>query len=202
METLSSPTHHVTIQIQDREPSLRATMLAGLMVILAAFGGFIGWGLLARLDSAAIAPGFVIVDTHRKTVQHLEGGILHELLVREGDLVEAGQVLLRLDGTRADTALGQLRSQRLAAFARLARLRAELAEQLHRGGIAAAGLDVFEEEPKIHPKLLSAPNATLLPHVASATLEARTKMGFLAVNAIIAILEGKPEHSIPNLIEP
>jgi membrane fusion protein, type I secretion system len=109
----------------DAEPSLRGTVLAGLVTIAACFGGFVGWSLLADLDSAVIASGFAVVDSHRKTVQHLEGGILHELLVREGDVVRAGQPLAILDTTQADAQLGQLTSQLITVEARLARLRAE-----------------------------------------------------------------------------
>lgn len=107
------------------EPSLRSTAIAGFVTIGAAFGGFFGWSLVAELDSAAIAPGVVIVDSHRKTVQHLEGGILRELLVQEGSSVRAGQVLLRLDAIQAEASLGQIKGQYWAALARVARLRAE-----------------------------------------------------------------------------
>lgn len=77
---------------------------------------------------------------------------------------------------------------------------AELAEALHDGRIAGAGLDVFEEEPKVHPRLLSAPNCTLLPHVASATYKTREDIGMLAAEAITSVLSGKPREEIPNLI--
>jgi HlyD family secretion protein len=109
----------------DGDPPLRPTALAGIATIVVAFGGFFGWAYLAPLNSAAIASGVVMVDSHRKTVQHLEGGILKELLVREGDIVKAGQVLVRLDGTLADATFGQIRGQQLAALARVTRLRAE-----------------------------------------------------------------------------
>lgn len=113
----------------DGDPPLRPTALAGVATIVVAFGGFFGWAYLAPLNSAAIASGVVMVDSHRKTVQHLEGGILKELLVREGDIVKAGQVLLRLDGTLADATFGQIRGQQLVALARVTRLRAEQADQ-------------------------------------------------------------------------
>jgi HlyD family secretion protein len=115
-------------QDDNDDPPLRPTALAGLATILIAFGGFFGWAYFAPLNSAAIASGVVMVDSHRKTVQHLEGGILKELLVREGDIVKAGQVLVRLDGTLSDATYGQLRGQQLAALARVTRLRAEQAD--------------------------------------------------------------------------
>ena len=75
------------------------------------FGGFGLWAALAPLTSAAIAPGVVKVDTYRKTVQHLEGGIVREILVREGDAVKQGQVLLRLDDADAEADLNAIRGQ-------------------------------------------------------------------------------------------
>ncbi|MFO1188195.1 MAG: HlyD family type I secretion periplasmic adaptor subunit [Alphaproteobacteria bacterium] len=113
--------------LADPEPSLRGTMMAGFIVIGLFVGGVMGWSLFARLESAVVARGAVVVDSHRKTVQHLEGGILRELLVREGDRVKAGSVLAVLDTTQADAAVGQIEAQFWSVKARLARLRAEQA---------------------------------------------------------------------------
>lgn len=77
---------------------------------------------------------------------------------------------------------------------------AALAEALHEGEIAGAGLDVYEHEPNVHPRLLSAPNCTLLPHIASATYETREAIGLLAASAIIKILKGDPEQTVSNLV--
>lgn len=75
-----------------------------------------------------------------------------------------------------------------------------LAHALHNKVIAGAALDVFEEEPKVHPDLLSAPNTVLLPHIASATHRTRENIGMLAAEAIVSVLSGKPDEEIPNLI--
>jgi glyoxylate reductase len=69
---------------------------------------------------------------------------------------------------------------------------AALVRALKEGWIAGAGLDVFEEEPKIHPGLLSLTNVTLAPHIASASLDTRLAMANLAVRNCLAILDGKP----------
>ncbi|MEZ2722133.1 HlyD family type I secretion periplasmic adaptor subunit [Paenalcaligenes hominis] len=97
----------------------------GYAVVLIMFGFFGGWSVLAPIGSAALAPGVVTVQTYRKTVQHLEGGIVKELLARDGDHVETGQPLIILDDTQLraeyDIVLGQL----LGAQATEARLLAE-----------------------------------------------------------------------------
>ena len=69
---------------------------------------------------------------------------------------------------------------------------AALARALEERWIAAAGLDVFEEEPKIHPALLSVTNAVLAPHIASASFDTRVAMSTLAMKNCLAVLEGKP----------
>jgi len=75
-----------------------------------------------------------------------------------------------------------------------------LASALHSGSIGGAGLDVFEEEPKVHPDLLTAPNTVITPHIGSAASETRRAMGYLAANAIFDTFDGKPAESIGNLV--
>lgn len=97
----------------------------GWTVIAATFGLTLLWSSLAPLASAVVAPGILKVDSQRKKVQHQEGGIVHEILVRDGDRVKAGQVLLRLDKTNADASRGVLRAGSDLARAQQARLAAE-----------------------------------------------------------------------------
>ncbi len=97
----------------------------GYAIVLLTFGVFGSWAALAPIDSAALASGVVTVENYRKTVQHLEGGIVRELKVREGDQVAQGEVLLTLDSGSIATELEILRSQLISAEALEARLLAE-----------------------------------------------------------------------------
>ena len=103
----------------------RPARRVGLAILLVAVAGFGGWAAVAKLDSAAVAAGVVTVESYRKTIQHFEGGIVKEILVRDGDRVRSGTVLLRLDDTQARARLEIIRSQYLAARALEARLIAE-----------------------------------------------------------------------------
>ncbi len=100
------------------------TIAAGFAVIALFVGGLTAWSLLAPIESAVIAPGVINVDSSRKTVQHLEGGIIAAIAVREGDEVAAGQLLLQLQDTGQVGQRNQLRAQLDEALAGVARLRA------------------------------------------------------------------------------
>lgn len=105
--------------------SIKGPIILGLFVVLAFFGTFGVWAALAPLESAAIAPGIVNVGSKRKTIQHLEGGIVKEIHVREGDKVEAGAVLVTMDTTRAFADLEITRNRIMSEYARESRLIAE-----------------------------------------------------------------------------
>ncbi|KFC70036.1 AprE protein [Bosea sp. LC85] len=114
-----------TEEPEERMPSLRNLVLAGVSAIAIGFGGFGAWAVTARLDNAAVAVGTVVVDSKRKTVSHLEGGVLKMLLKLEGDRVAKDEPLLRLEDARARAELQQLHGKRVGFEAKLARLRAE-----------------------------------------------------------------------------
>ncbi len=104
---------------------LRRPVAAGVIVVAGFFGLFGGWAAFAPLDSAAIAAGVVKVEGERKSIQHLEGGIVGELPVRDGDLVRTGDVLLRLDDTQSRARLELLKRRWATRMALAARLRGE-----------------------------------------------------------------------------
>jgi HlyD family type I secretion membrane fusion protein len=97
----------------------------GLLIIALAFGGLLLWSFLAPIAKGIVAPGMIVVDSNRKVIQHLEGGIVSEILVRDGDHVKAGQVLLRLDQVTPQAQRDVLYGQFLTAKAQEARFAAE-----------------------------------------------------------------------------
>ncbi|MGL6250043.1 MAG: HlyD family type I secretion periplasmic adaptor subunit, partial [Billgrantia desiderata] len=97
----------------------------GLLVLLLGLGGFVGWASFAELAVSVVAPGHVAVESFRRSVQHLEGGIVREILVADGDLVVAGQPLVVIDDIQARSQLQILRSHYLAYRATELRLLAE-----------------------------------------------------------------------------
>lgn len=110
---------------EDASRGIRHTVWVGVSLITLTFGAFGGWAASAPLDSAVVARGQLTVESRRKTVQHLEGGIVKEILVHDGDVVTPGQVLLRLDDTKAAASLEMVQNQYDAALAQLSRLEAE-----------------------------------------------------------------------------
>ncbi|HEP0935480.1 TPA: HlyD family type I secretion periplasmic adaptor subunit [Enterobacter roggenkampii] len=108
-----------------KEPRLpRATLVAwSLFALLAAF---IAWASLFHLDEVTTGSGKVIPSSHEQVIQSLEGGIIHSLMVREGDIVERGQQLAQLDRTKTESSVLESESRLNAALATAARLRAEV----------------------------------------------------------------------------
>jgi len=99
----------------------------GCICMALLIGVFGAWATTVPLAGAVIAPGVVKVLSQRRAVQHLEGGIVKAILVREGDRVERGQLLARLDTTQSEAALGVLETSLFATLAQEARLQAEQA---------------------------------------------------------------------------
>jgi HlyD family secretion protein len=104
---------------------LRAPIIAGLVVLFVIFAVGGGWAAVAPLAGAAIAPGVISPEGSRQTVQHLEGGIIREILVRDSDVVVEGQALVVLEGVGARAEVGRLEERLRTLAAQEARLRAE-----------------------------------------------------------------------------
>jgi len=100
-------------------------IFCGLFVVFGVLGGFTLWALLAPLNGAVHSQGDITFDTKRKTVQHLEGGIVKKILVREGDSVKAGQPLIILADEQVRPTVDLLEGQNLTEIATMARLEAE-----------------------------------------------------------------------------
>ena len=103
----------------------RGPIRIGLLVITLFFGGLGGWATYAPLNGAVVAPAVIKVEGNRKTIQHLDGGIVKELRVKEGDRVEAGQTVIVLDATQTRASVTMLAQQIDAYRAQQARLLAE-----------------------------------------------------------------------------
>ncbi len=100
-------------------------MAIGLIASLVLIGGFGVWSVMARLAGAVVASGTIQVQSNRQVVQHPEGGVVAEIRVKDGDKVQAGDVLLRLDGSRMRSELAIVEGQLRELAARRARLEAE-----------------------------------------------------------------------------
>jgi HlyD family type I secretion membrane fusion protein len=110
-----------------KAPIWRPLRLA-LFTILFGVGGVFGWGAFAMIDSAVVAAGTLMVEGNRRNVQHLEGGIVGDVLVRDGTMVAAGQPLIRLDDTRVRAGLNVVLDETDRVRARVAVLVAEREE--------------------------------------------------------------------------
>jgi HlyD family secretion protein len=112
-------------ELQGAQRSIRTHMLVGLVVILVLAGGFGGWASTVPISGALIAPGAVVVDSNVKKVQHPTGGVVGEVRVHDGDLVKAGDIVVRLDETVVKASLAIVVKTLNGLWARAARLEAE-----------------------------------------------------------------------------
>src|SRR6202049_1350331 len=105
--------------------SIKLHLIVGLAVVGILAGGLGGWASTAEISGALIAPGSVVVESNVKKVQHPTGGVVGELLAHDGDLVKAGQVVVRLDDTVTKANLAIVTKNLDGLWARAARLQAE-----------------------------------------------------------------------------
>lgn len=122
----------------------------GLWVLVLALSSFLLWACLAPLDEGVPSPGSVAIDTKRKPVQHLTGGIVKEVLVREGDVVTEGQLIVKMDDAAARSAFETLRQHYLSLLAMQGRLEAE---------------NLGSENIRFHADLMVSPSDSLLENL-------------------------------------
>ncbi len=115
-----------------RAPVNKKVRWFGLLIVVLFFGGFALWSTLAPIESAAIANGTVKVFGSRRTIQHLEGGIVKKINVRDGEVVKKGDILVRLEDTKAKAALSVTQGETYQLLAIEGRL---LAERDHQSEI-------------------------------------------------------------------
>lgn len=112
-------------ETQSLRRSIRRHLQAGGALALLLVGGAGGWAATTSLAGAVVASGTAVVDSHLKKIQHPSGGVVGEILVREGQMVTAGEVVMRLDGTQARASLAIFSRRVIEYAARRARLEAE-----------------------------------------------------------------------------
>jgi HlyD family secretion protein len=105
--------------------SIRLHLIVGLAVVVVLAGGLGGWASTAEISGALIAPGQIVVESNIKKVQHPTGGVVGEVLARDGDIVKSGDILVRLDDTVTKASLAIVTKNLDAQWARAARLEAE-----------------------------------------------------------------------------
>jgi glyoxylate reductase len=171
--------------------------------------GLIGFGRIGRCV-ARRASGFrmkvIYNDAIRASAEH-EREVNATFVDRETVLAEADFVTVHvplLPETRHLMSAGQFRKMKRSAFLINTSRgpvvdEAALVAALEAGEIAGAALDVYENEPKVHPGLIGKKNTVLAPHISSASVETRTKMAHIAVENCIALFSGKKP---PNLLNP
>lgn len=124
-ENPAESTAEKTEKLKSVDTSMETPKRVGILIFFLVFGVFGFWAAFAPLDASARAAGIVTVESYKKVIQHLEGGIVGEILVRNGDAVKAGDPLLVLDNTQSQAQLEIANTQFVALKAREARLLAE-----------------------------------------------------------------------------
>ena len=117
-ENIAVPKADKKKELETVDTSIETPKRVGLFIFSLVFGVFGFWAAFAPLDGAARATGVVTVESYKKVIQHLEGGIVGEILVRNGDVVKAGDTLLVLDDTQPLAQLGIANAQFVALKSR------------------------------------------------------------------------------------
>jgi len=163
--------------------------------------GVIGMGRIGRAVARRAAGfGMAVLYHTRHPLNHEEEAALHAKYLPLPQVLQRADIVT-IHTPLTDTTRGLIGKAELAVMRHSAYLintargavvdEAALAEALEQGRLAGAGLDVYQHEPHVHPRLLALPNTVLLPHIGSATTETRVKMGLMVADNITAVLEGR-----------
>ena len=125
----------------------------GAAAVAVLFGGLLLWSIFAPFEGAVLASGSISVESNQQAVQHLEGGIVGQIFVKEGDRVEEGQPLISLDDTTVDARLSSIEARLFELLSREARLVAERDRQ--RAPVLRAGVEELEENVNLQSVLRS-----------------------------------------------
>jgi HlyD family secretion protein len=112
-------------ELKGARRSIRLHLIIGLAVVIVLAGGFGGWASTVQISGALIAPGAIVVESNVKKVQHPTGGVVGEVRARDGDVVKAGDIVVRLDDTVTKASLAIVVKTLNGLYARAARLEAE-----------------------------------------------------------------------------
>jgi len=165
------------LRIQEKPPQPLAGWMLRLLVALLA--GVVLWAALGRLDIVAVAEGKLVPSSYLKIVQPAEQGIVKEILVKEGEAVQAGQVLVRMDPVATDADVKAIRAEYLNKRIALRRIDAML---------GARAVTVFSNRDNIESNVLSADlviGAVLIPGAAAPKLVSRELVGRMKPGAVI-----------------
>ena len=121
----NSPTSTANTETDTHDRGTKRLITGSTIAVLGLVAGFGGWATITKVRSAVLASGKVVVEGSAKKVQHAEGGIIGELLVKEGDYVSGGQVIMRLDATKTRAELTIVKQRLFDLIVQQARLKAE-----------------------------------------------------------------------------
>ncbi len=174
----------------------RATRI-GLWALAVGFGGFMLWAAFAPLDEGVAAPGIVSIDTKRKAVQHLTGGIVKEVLVREGQTVKEGQVVIKLDEANARANFEATRQRYLSLRAMQGRLQAEqrgvTKMEYHPDLIANSSDPLIKAQMMTQEQLLSARRGALAADLQS--LNEQVQGQEASIQAYLSMVDSRKSQS-------
>lgn len=126
----------------------RGPLLVGILSLVLLVGGVGAWSVVTNVSGAVVASGMIQVESNRQVIQHPDGGVVSEIRVRDGDVVQPGDILLRLDGTRIASELAVVNGQLREVLARQARLLAER-DGLAEVAVAPELLAVAATDPEV-----------------------------------------------------